>query len=175
MAGYDSSEYNSVGASVLWLCWVAHVLLCILLPVVALNALIAILGDSFDRVQDSSIYEKRLAKLNMSIEYLDALTTRERTTVTESSRYFLKVIFKDDVKYVHDDEKSGAVQFNDDSDEWQGRIKTIIAKVSTLEDKLGNIEKSQEQMKKSQDDKLEKITSELSAKLDTIIASLQQN
>jgi len=156
MAGYDSSEYNSAGASVLWLCWVAHVLLCILMPVVALNTLIAILGDSFDRVQDSSTYEKRLAKLNMAIEYLGALSTKRRREVTESSRYFLKVVFVDDIKYVDDNKECVTVQFNDDSDEWQGRIKTIINKVNIIEDKLAKMEKSQEdtfaKMEKSQEE-----------------------
>jgi hypothetical protein len=52
MGDFDT-EYLDLSGSP-WIARTLYLLMCIIVPVIALNALIALLGDSFERVKDES-------------------------------------------------------------------------------------------------------------------------
>lgn len=56
--------------------------------VVALNALIAVLGDSFSRVQENVTANRRRERAEMIVEYLSMMPSRKRKSIEKNNQYF---------------------------------------------------------------------------------------
>ena len=53
----------------------------LLIMVVALNALIAILGDSFDRAQENKLVNRNKQRAELMVEYLDVMDAEKRRAI----------------------------------------------------------------------------------------------
>lgn len=63
--------------------------------VVALNALIAVLGDSFSRVQENVTANRRRERAELIVEYLSMMPTRQRKKIEHNNQYFHALLASD--------------------------------------------------------------------------------
>lgn len=66
---------------------ILYILFTLLVNVVALNALIALLGDSFDKVMDKKELQSRRQKAELIVEYLTVNTGRVRDDIEEKTKW----------------------------------------------------------------------------------------
>merc|ERR1711907_663876 len=102
---------------------ILHVMMCMFVPVIALNALIALLSDSFDRVQQKYVEEKNYDRAQTIVEYMQVLPTSLRTKIADKNRYFHRLLPYDNNLQIED----GIIKGIDTSDdEWTGRLNEQI-------------------------------------------------
>ena len=65
-----------------WLCFLLFVLATFFTQITMLNMLIAIMGDTFDRVTENKVVHARRTKLNLLAEYADCLARSEDNRFT---------------------------------------------------------------------------------------------
>ena len=82
--------------------------------VVALNALIALLGDSFERVQDSKAAKTSRLRAQFVVEYLSMLPEGRRSAIERATMWMHQLVPQSEYERRLDD--GGA------SSEWQGRL-----------------------------------------------------
>ena len=82
--------------------------------VVALNALIALLGGSFERVQDSKAAKTSRLRAQFAVEYLSMLPEGRRSAIERATMWMHQLVPQSEYERRLDD--GGA------SSEWQGRL-----------------------------------------------------
>ena len=85
----------------------------LIVAVVGLNAMIAILGDSFDQAQEKRIASHNWQRAQLIVEYYDVMPLARRTAIEESTRWIHKLV------------PEALLEEDGESDAWQGRIITI--------------------------------------------------
>ena len=85
----------------------------LLIMVVALNALIAILGDSFDRAQENKLVNRNRQRAELMIEYLDVMGAEKRRAI------------EDECRWIHQLVPASLLGRRGNGDEWNGRMAAI--------------------------------------------------
>lgn len=91
--------------------FILYVAFMVAVALVALNAVIALLGDSFEQVQERILAELNILRANLIVDYLDAQAASEAEVIEMQMRW------------VH--ELRPESQMAGNSDEWAGRMKEI--------------------------------------------------
>lgn len=64
----DASGYNMLESNVYWFVWIVYLIITIVLTIIALNLLISIIGDSYDKIigieENAKFYEKLTLIMN---------------------------------------------------------------------------------------------------------------
>jgi hypothetical protein len=82
--------------------------------VVALNALIAVLADSYARVQEKAVANQRKERAELIVEYLSILPPPRRREIEKNTRYFHALLEADE---------DGDLLIN--KDDWQGGLNAL--------------------------------------------------
>jgi len=85
--------------------------------VISLNALIAVLGDSFSRVQENVTANRRRERAELIVDYLSMMPNRTRKRIEEKNQYFHALLASDG---------HGDLLFN--RDDWQGGFNHMLKK-----------------------------------------------
>ena len=94
--------------------------------VVALNALIAVLGDSFSRVQENVTANRRRERAELIVEYLSMMPARQRKKIELQNQYFHALLASDghgDLLILKDD--------------WQGGLNALKRELTDLTEAKG--------------------------------------
>jgi hypothetical protein len=94
--------------------------LVVVVSVVVLNALIALLGDSYSRVQEKSTANKNMERAKLIVEYLCLLPRSTRQSIEDKTRYIHVLIPKQHLL------ADGHVYDGDES-EWEGSFFILMA------------------------------------------------
>jgi hypothetical protein len=97
----------------------------VVLSIVFLNALIAIMGDTFDRMQDSKEESMQMNRCQLVIEFV--LKTLDEDEIGAMQRSF---------RWLHLLQPRSMGDSNGSGDEWAGRIKVIRQLVQKVDDKV---------------------------------------
>ena len=97
----------------------------VVLSIVFLNALIAIMGDTFDRMQDSREESMQMNRCQLVIEFV--LKTLDEDEIGAMQRSF---------RWLHLLQPRSMGDSNGNGDEWAGRIKVIRQLVQKVDDKV---------------------------------------
>jgi hypothetical protein len=97
----------------------------VVLSIVFLNALIAIMGDTFDRMQDSKEESMQMNRCQLVIEFV--LKTLDEDEIGAMQRSF---------RWLHLLQPRSMGDSNGNGDEWAGRIKVIRQLVQKVDDKV---------------------------------------
>lgn len=98
--------------------------------VVALNALIAVLGDSFSRVQENVTANRRRERAELIVEYLSMMPTWQRKRIEQSNQYFHALLASD-----------GHGDLLVHKDDWQGGLNALKKELTELT--INNNERTQ--------------------------------
>ena len=85
--------------------------------VISLNALIAVLGDSFSRVQENVTANRRRERAELIVDYLSMMPNRTRKHIEENNQYFHALLASDG---------HGDLLFH--KDDWQGGLNQMFKK-----------------------------------------------
>jgi len=110
---FDSNQ--SVLAAIVFITAVTVVL------VVALNALIAVLGDSFSRVQENVTANRRRERAELIVEYLSMMPVRQRKQIEQSNQYFHALLASD-----------GHGDLLVHKDDWQGGLNALKRELTEM-------------------------------------------
>lgn len=99
-----------------WFTFVLYIMYMVAVGLVALNAVIALLGDSFEAVQDRIAAELNILRANLMVDYLDALPTKNGQGVKAAQ-------LESTLLWVHELRPEAKMHGSDD--EWAGRMKEI--------------------------------------------------
>ena len=110
-------------SAVFWLSQLVFVVMMMGIMVVALNALIALLGDSFERVQDSKAAKTSQLRAQFVVEYLSTLPEGRRSAIERAAMWTHELVPQSEYdRRVND---GGA------SSEWQGRLAAMNSMLVT--------------------------------------------
>jgi WD40 repeat protein len=109
---FDEGVLNSSDYSFLSILTFVVAVLCVL--VVALNALIAVLSDSYARVQENAVANRRKERAELVVEYLSILPTAHRRRIEQETMYFHALLEADD---------DGDLLIN--KDDWEGGLNAL--------------------------------------------------
>ena len=139
--------------------------------VVALNALIAILGDSFSRVQENVTANRRRERAELIVEYLSIMPINQRRRLEQNTQYFHALLESDG---------HGDLQLS--NEDWQGGLNAL--KRELVEVNESNYKRTQHRISQMRSELTEEIgimiENEVSSVLNDIflelkgISSLQQ-
>ena len=102
----------------------------VVVSIVFLNALIAIMGDTFERMQDSREESMQMNRCQLAVEFV--LKTLDEDEISAMQRSF---------RWLHLLQPRSIVDSNGNSDEWGGRIKVISQLVQNVDDKVDSTQK----------------------------------
>ncbi|GMH51499.1 hypothetical protein TrST_g307 [Triparma strigata] len=106
---------------------VTFMILVFVVTIISLNALIAFLGDSYQRIQESSTANMRKMRAMIVLEYIELMPVYKRLEVEKNSKFFHKLQPVDELQ---------ARTLEDN--EWQGQIKAIKTSTRTIINELRN-------------------------------------
>ena len=92
---------------------VLFVMLMLFVTVIALNALIAILGDSFDYAQELKTANQMKQRAELMVEYYGVMGSRKRKEIEEKSRWIHRLV------------PASMLESQEDGEGWQGRMSAI--------------------------------------------------
>lgn len=95
-----------------------------IVTVVALNALIAILGGSFDQAQDMKTASRTRQRAELIVEYFNVMPSSERVALERSTRWVHQLVPK------------LLLESRSEADEWQGRLVTIKNELKKMDGKM---------------------------------------
>lgn len=150
MGDFDSSDYSSSGSTVPWLANLNHVLVCLAVPVVSLNALIALLGDSYESIQENIVATKRMAQARLIVEFMSAMIPSMIERIEKDSQYFYEIRESNDQIT---EEGQAIVCKKASTETWTGRLNAIKIYIGETEK---NIEKKVEKEIKDVEKNIEK-------------------
>ena len=142
--------------------------------VVALNALIAILGDSFDQAQEKKTASRAQQRAELIVEYYDEMGEEKQKDIEQATRWIHKLVPESLLETAYGDD-----------DAWKGRLfairdaihKTITEKTSGLDEKMNRMEEETSGL----DEKINRIETsvkdiqqEMQEKLTAILAALEK-
>lgn len=132
MLGEFSTAEFSVAASpaVVWLLFLA---LTLLLFLVGVNSVIAVLGDTYDRVQEGKVASRNRQRAQLIVEYVTALPGALRQRVVSHSLWTHRLVPYADWEEA---EAARALGVKGDMDEWQGRLASIARETRRVEMRL---------------------------------------
>ncbi len=119
LGSYESSFiYDSDG---IILSAVVFVISVTVVLVIALNALIAVLGDSFSRVQENVTANRRRERAELIVEYLSMMPTSQRKKIELNNQYFHALLASD-----------GHGDLLVHKDDWQGGLNALKRELTEL-------------------------------------------
>jgi len=129
--------------------WLLYVLWSLFLIIVMLNSLIAILGDTYDRVMEFQDPRGLLERARLLLELEQQMSPRERN----NNKYFPPFVHV--IKRVEEEEEDG------DTLQWNGRMAAIKAQAKTLKEGQDKLKEGQDHLKEGQDKLKAELLSEL--------------
>ena len=112
MGDFDTDNFdNSVSP---WTSRVCFILLVVVVTVIALNALIALLGDSYSQIQENMVANRNFERAKVIVEYLSLLPKEHLDRIEKGVRFLFVLI----PKYDLDDDG----HINRKDNEWEGSI-----------------------------------------------------
>merc|ERR1740139_109572 len=124
LSSYDGSIFRESDYQVLSI--VVFMVAIIVVLVVVLNALIAVLADSYSRVQQNETANLRKERADLIVEYLILIPERKRKKLESNSQYFHALLEADD----HGD----LLVHHED---WQGGLNALKTKINDLHEFYG--------------------------------------
>jgi len=120
------------------------VLIIFIVTIVALNAFIALLGDSYQSVQENSTANMRMERANIVIEYLVLINESRRKEIERDAIYFHKLVPMDPL------EKEAI-----DSNMWEGQLKAIkVATKSIVHESISEVNRLMSQRQSALEDEI---------------------
>jgi hypothetical protein len=142
LGSYDPTLLFEVKYSVLSIMTFILAVTCVL--VVALNALISILADSYARVQENATANRRKEQAELVVEYLQLLPPWKRRQIEKDTKWFHIILEVD---------ADGDLLV--DKDDWQGGLNALRRNIEDLsESNLQSQQRSLEQVKADIDSEL---------------------
>ena len=145
----------------------------VVVTVVSLNALIAILGDSFDRAQDMKLASRNRQRAELIVEYFDVMGVVKRKQTEQSTCWIYQLV-----------PRRGRVC---EADAWQGRLFAMRDAIkrdgdglkSELNQKIDDMNQKQQEMMKSMLESIkqdaEHLSQQAQAKLDEKLSGLSDD
>lgn len=119
LGSYESSMVYESNDAILSA--IVFVIAVTVILVVALNALIAVLGDSFSRVQENVVANRRRERAELIVEYLSLMPTSQRKKIESNNQYFHALLASD-----------GHGDLLVHKDEWQGGLDRLKQELTEL-------------------------------------------
>lgn len=113
LGDFDANHFT--GSLSPWTSRVIFIFMVLVVTVIALNALIALLGDSYSRVQDNKIANKSMDRAKLIVEYLEIFPKQELKRIEEKTKYFYVLIPEKSL------DDNGHIIRGDES-EWEGGL-----------------------------------------------------
>lgn len=161
LGAYDSAIFDKSRFS--FLAVLTFVLAVTVVLVVALNALIAVLGDSYSRVQEHSTANRRKEKAELIVEYLSLIPARKRQMIESNSKYFHALLQAD---------ADGDLLVEEEN--WEGSLNSLKREIAEMnEENLELTQKLVGQMKKDLDEDIQNFRREVQSTLHDITVELK--
>ena len=112
MGDFDTDHFDDSVSP--WTSRVCFILLVVVVTVIALNALIALLGDSYSQIQENMVANRNFERAKVIVEYLSLLPKNYRDRIEKEVRFLYVLIPK------HDLDSDGHINKKDN--EWEGSI-----------------------------------------------------
>ena len=154
LGDFDANHFT--GSLSPWTSRAFFVLMVLIVTVIALNALIALLGDSYSQVQDNKIGNKHMERAKLIVEYLKILPKEERQRIEGETKYFHVLIAK------HRLDENGHIIRGSESD-WEGGFS----------DTKRYIDNANAQLLKRMDEKMTATKTETTMALNKVEAKLE--
>ena len=137
----------------------------VVLSIVFLNALIAIMGDTFDRMQDSREESMQMNRCQLVIEFV--LKTLDEEEIGAMQRSF---------RWLHLLQPRSMGDSNGNGDEWAGRIKVIRQLVQKVDDKVDgcSTEKQMCEVEKRMNEKMNENTAAVEKRMNENTAAVDK-
>ena len=159
MGEFDTDNFDDSVSP--WASRVCFVLLVVVVTVIALNALIALLGDSYSKIQENMVADRNFERAAMIVEYLTLMPASYHCSIETEARYLYVLVPKQDL------DKNGRI-IKRESNEWEGSINAVK---KLFETKL----KSSEVKLESHILLLQSELRDMKSELNTEVASLKTN
>ena len=123
---FDSSKHGNISRFMFFI-------MEIYISLVSLNALIALLGDSYGNVQQNQNANKRYEKVQLIIEYLAVMPAAELEKMEKKSRIFYREVKKIDLP------ADGERLYEGDEDDTTQAIRRLENEVAELKETVTNL------------------------------------
>ena len=113
MGDFDTDNFDDSVSP--WTSRVCFVLLVVVVTVIALNALIALLGDSYSQIQENMVANRNFERAKVIVEYMSLFSESDRDRLEKEVRYLFVLVPK------HDLDSDGHINRRY-GNEWEGSI-----------------------------------------------------
>lgn len=159
---YDEGVLSASDYSFLAIVIFLVAVLCVL--VVTLNALIAVLSDSYARVQENAIANRRKERAELVVEYLSILPTGQRRRIEQETKYFHALLEADE---------DGDLLIN--KDDWEGGLNALKKDLEELNEEANTMNhQSLEELKAKLNDDIGSFRREVVAILENLGEEIKQ-
>jgi len=156
VGAYDSAIFDESQYSLL--AGFAFVAAVTVVLVIALNALIAVLGDSYSRVQEHETANRRRERAELIVEYLWLCPARKRKRIESSTNYFHALLEAD---------ADGDLVVN--KDDWQGGLNALKNELHSISETHAEVTlKAIEQLKLDFNNEIGQLRREVGAILEEV-------
>lgn len=119
------------------LCWTMFIFMQVYMAVVCLNALIALLGDSYGDVQQNQFANMRKERATLIVEHLIVMDDKERKKIQESSRTVITTMSKKD--WATKKKSLGERLFQSDWDTTEYMVGELKGQVESLQNQIDEL------------------------------------
>jgi WD40 repeat protein len=162
LGSYDQSVLSGSDYSFLSILTFLVAVLCVL--VVTLNALIAVLSDSYARVQENAVANRRKERAELVVEYLSILPTRYRRKIEEQTQYFHALLEADE---------DGDLLIN--KDDWEGGLNALKKDLEDLNEEANEMNRhALEELRAELNDDIGSFRREVVSMLENLSEELKQ-
>jgi Ion transport protein len=162
LGSYDEGVLNGSDYSFLAILVFVAAVLSVL--VVALNALIAVLSDSYARVQENAVANRRKERAELVVEYLSILPTMHRRRIENDTKYFHALLEADD---------DGDLLIN--KDDWEGGLNALKKDLEELNEEANAMNRrALEELRAELNDDIGLFRREVVSILESLIEEVRQ-
>jgi hypothetical protein len=138
LGDFDTALFdNASNGDHMFLSWAMFVFMQVYMAVICLNALIALLGDSYGDVQQNQFANMRKERATLIVEHLIVMMDKERRQIQEDSRTVTKLMSKKD--WATKKKSLGARLFQSDWDTTEYMVEDLTTKVENLQKQLDHL------------------------------------
>jgi DNA repair exonuclease SbcCD ATPase subunit len=131
---------------------------------VALNALIAVLSDSYAHVQENAVANRREERAELIVEYLSILPTTQRRAIEQTTQYFHALLEADE---------DGDLLIN--KDDWEGGLNALKKDLEELNDETNEMNRrALEELRAEMNEDLSSFRREVVGMLENLSEEMRQ-